>query len=80
MRCIPRCIAFAALTRLALRRRRPSQARLTPAQALAHPWIHSASDAPMGGEVLTRMKQFASQEKFRKLGLLARNPLPAARL
>jgi len=46
--------------------------RLTVAQALAHPWLQegAASDAPLQSEVLSRMKGFANQNKFKQAGMM----------
>ncbi|XP_050213203.1 calcium-dependent protein kinase 19-like [Mercurialis annua] len=46
--------------------------RITPAQALDHPWIKdggAASDKPIDSAVLSRMKQFRAMNKLKKLAL-----------
>ncbi|CAM8986963.1 unnamed protein product [Rhodiola kirilowii] len=46
--------------------------RITPAQVLEHPWIKEggdASDAPIDGAVLSRMKQFRAMNKLKKMAL-----------
>ncbi|CAM8903666.1 unnamed protein product [Rhodiola kirilowii] len=48
------------------------QERITPAQVLEHPWIKEggdASDAPIDGAVLSRMKQFRAMNKLKKMAL-----------
>ncbi|KAG6420487.1 hypothetical protein SASPL_117018 [Salvia splendens] len=44
--------------------------RITSAQVLEHPWIKGqASDKPIDGAVLSRMKQFMAMNKLKKLAL-----------
>jgi hypothetical protein len=59
------------------------RARLTVEQALKHPWVadaESAPDAPLDSAVLSRMRTFANQSKFKQLARGARARLHAARL
>lgn len=47
--------------------------RITPEEALSHPWVREGGDAPdtvINPEVLTRMRNFAGMQKFKKLGLM----------
>lgn len=50
---------------------RPLQERLTAQQALAHPWLHAEGDVKIQNEVVVRLRQYASHQKFHKLGLMA---------
>lgn len=47
------------------------QKRISAADALKHPWLSGAeaSDAPLGGEVLKRLKHFTNANKMKKLAL-----------
>jgi calcium-dependent protein kinase len=56
------------------------RARLTVEQALKHPWVadaDSAPDAPLDSAVLSRMRTFANQSKFKQLARGARTRLRA---
>ncbi|KAK3027941.1 hypothetical protein RJ639_039408 [Escallonia herrerae] len=51
---------------------RDPKRRITSAQVLEHPWIREggeASDKPIDGAVLSRMKQFRAMNKLKKLAL-----------
>lgn len=50
---------------------RDPKARITPEQALAHPWLAGkAPDHPINNEVLVRMRNFSALQKFKQIGVM----------